>query len=621
MKRFFPFFVSLCLAFPSIEATAAIFVVKSDLDLNGETIVLPDNSTLKVKKGFINNGLLKGTGIKIVAKNQVIFGPQLKTEFIRTNLSASWYSKIEDSFTTNCECSISIPSGVYEIKKGGFVGINNSLSGGKNTIIKHSCIFTIGDNITINDVNWDGQDKVAFWMYSQPNNLSLRNCSFENYYGASAGIVFWSHSEKDTQNLLVEGCRFGRIGAHENGIEGDSKGASVALYTYRCSNVRILNNTFSGQYGSEDADAIKLEGKRVDIPDNFPIASGDSFKYDAIDALIDGNTFVNVPKSPVKLFASGVTMTNNIITSSTGTGTAMVRMFRSEDNVVEDNTSNYCGEVPNVISVVSCNNCLFRNNSFKNESTTGESFSSVILVETSSSVLFDGFIADYASSSAISKNQALIRLSGEDIHINNVDINVPYSYYGIFAPDSLKDFTLSNSSLSINKGVQYSFLINNNAVNPKGKVLFDNCIMNMGEQTISSSSSYGFVSAESFQLTNSDVIFPKSISVNADDISVDRSKLYGLNVIRCGRISVKNSSFSNTYAPLVISKFDNGGSMTVEDVSVPEVTLSAIRLGSNAPSLYSIKNIIGPNINHATIIHFDYPNPTGEAMRRAAIIK
>lgn len=611
----------MSLAIPSIEATAAIFVVKSDLDLNGETIVLPDNSTLRVKNGSINNGLLKGTGIKIVAKNQVVFGPQLKTEFIRTNLSASWYSNIEDSFSTNCECIISIPSGVYEIKKEGFVSIKNSLSGGKNTVIKHSCIFTIGDNITINDINWDGQDKAAFWMYSQPNNLSIRNCSFENYYGTSSGIVSWAHGEKDTRNLLVEGCRFGRVGAFENGIEGDNEGASVALYTYRCSNVRIINNIFSGQYGYEDADAIKLEGGKIDVPGNFPIASGESYKYDAIDALIDGNTFVNVPKSPVKLFASGVTMTNNVITSSSGTRTAIVRMFRSEDNVVENNTSNFCGEVPNVISVVSCKNCLFRNNSFKDTSTSGGQFSSVIHIETSKSLFVDGFIAEYASSSAISNNQTLIRLSGSDIHFNNLDINVPYSYYGIFAPNTLEDFTLSNSRLSIIKGVQYTFLINNNAKTPSGKVLFENCIMDMGDETISSASSYGSVSAESFQLSNSDVNFSKSISVNADDISVDRSKLYGLNVIRCERISIKNTTFSNTYSPLVIGKFDNGGSMNVEDISVPEVMLSAIRLGSNAPSYYSIKNISGPNINQATIIHFDHPNPVEEAMRRSAIYK
>lgn len=51
-----------------------------DIDLNGERVVIPKGSTLKVKKGFISNGILIGQSTKIKTTKEKRFGSGLKIE-------------------------------------------------------------------------------------------------------------------------------------------------------------------------------------------------------------------------------------------------------------------------------------------------------------------------------------------------------------------------------------------------------------------------------------------------------------------------------------------------------------------------------------------------------------
>jgi len=56
----------------------ATYVIKSDFDLNGDTVVIPKGSTLKFSKGVLTNGVLVGQGTKIESSKKKRFGKNLK---------------------------------------------------------------------------------------------------------------------------------------------------------------------------------------------------------------------------------------------------------------------------------------------------------------------------------------------------------------------------------------------------------------------------------------------------------------------------------------------------------------------------------------------------------------
>ena len=208
------------------------YVVSQKTDLKGKELILPDKTTLVFEgNGSFSNGTILGNDIRVVASDKPVFSSSVTTRFANTKLKSYWYDDLLTCITSNNNCVIDIDAGDYSINNPIYVKITNSLKGTGTVTIKHTNSFTIGDDVTIEGISWDGQDKAEYWMYCQPNNLTLRNCSFQNYYGKSAGIVYWSHSERDTKGLLIENCTFGRLGAKENGVIGDMEGSCTAIYT------------------------------------------------------------------------------------------------------------------------------------------------------------------------------------------------------------------------------------------------------------------------------------------------------------------------------------------------------------------------------------------------------
>lgn len=582
------------------------YVVSDKVDLKGKELSLADKTILVVEKdGGFYNGTISGNNLKIVAPDNPVFSSSVVTRFANTNLKSCWYEDLLTCITKNDRCAIEIADGDYSINNPIYVKITNSLKGKGNVTIKHANSFTVGDDVTIEGISWDGQDKAEYWMYCQPNHLTIRNCTFQNYYGKSAGIVYWSHSERDTEGLLIENCTFGKVGAKENGVIGDMEGGSTAIYTYRCNDIKIRNNKFIDQYGSEDSDAIKLEGERIDAPDNFPIRLGDSYRYANVNARVEGNVFVNVPKSPIKIFASGVTVINNKMDYSNPVKTAMVRMFRGQNIIIKNNTCETSSSVSNIIQVHACKSVSIYQNSFISTSILGEVFGELVIINNSDGANLEGLIVIFNTSSKNNRNQALLRLSGNNITIRKSSFKVPYTYYGIYAPFGIENIEINNLKLIIDGASQYLLAINKSKDGEFCNVVIENSKFSVAPNRINDEPSYSSVFANCISIKNCDFNYNKGVKLEAAKISVKDSRIFGLNIYNATNVLIDGVDFTGTYSPIVIGDLDDYSNLTVKNVKVNDPGLSLIRFKDNVPGGFYLGKITCTTPLDDKLFYFD----------------
>jgi len=582
------------------------YIVSEIVDLKGEELQLKDKTILVIKgRGKFVNGRISGRQIIIEAANHSVFASSVTTRFEETSLKSEWYENLLNCIIGNSNCTISIKEGDYAIDNPVYAKITSSLYGRGIVTIRHSSPFSVGDNVTIYGLNWDGQNKTDYWMYCQPNNLTIKNCSFKNYFGECAGIIYWSHSEIDTKDLLIENCIFGKVGADGNGVIGDMNGSSTVIYTYRCINVTIRNNTFREQYGDEDSDAIKLEGVRIYTPNNFPLPSGEEYRYGEINAIVEENEFVNVPKSPVKIFASGVVVRNNKMTYRGEVKTAIARAFRGESILVEGNVANAADAVLNAIEVHSCRNVRLNKNSVTSTCDEGKTFGELLRIEKSDSVNVANMIITMFSSSMSNTNQALVRLSGKDITIKNSFFQAPYSYYGIYAPLGIDGLLIEKTKIEVEKGIQYAFLVNNAVKEPHGTCKFNKCTFRLASEKIDGATSYGAIFANNIEITDCNFIYDKGITLKANMIEVRGSLAYGFNLQGSSSIALDNIQLSGRYTPIVVGTIKEGARLMIKNVRTEAVELSFIRFQNNIPQDLIVHDIDIPGLNEFKLIRID----------------
>lgn len=609
---------TVCLGSTCVDKSKVI--ISDIVSLNGELLEFLDNTVIIVRDGGgFYNGKIKGKKIKIESGNNVIFRNGVETMFEESELKSYWYDNLYSCIKSNYNCSIYIYEGEYVIDDTTNLRIHNSLYGIGNVTIKHKVPFSITDHVIIEGIKWDGQDNSNYWMYCQPNNLIVRNCAFCNYFGKSAGIIYWSHSERDTDGLLVENCYFGRLGVYENGKVGDMYGSSAAIYTYRCKNVIIRKNIFEKQYGEEDSDAIKLEGAIIQEWKKWPLATGENYRYDGINAIIEENEFSNVPKSPIKIFASNVKVFNNRINSNRPVKTALVRLFRCQDVVIDKNKLNCSVSVSNVIEIYACKNIKVRNNKLTCENKFAEAFGELLRIEASEKIAIDRLSVSFLSSSEIDLNQTLLRLSGKDISITNTHFKTPYTYYGIYAPFGVDGLFIDNCSFEVNKKVQYPLLINNVIKEPIGSCMINHCTFAMANEVVNDNTSYGAVFADTILITDCKFYYDKGITINADRVDVYGSDIYGLNIQNALNISIVDSHLRDTYTPIIIGNLKSRASLTMRKVSTGNVHLALIRYQSNLPTYLSMAEVISPGIEERRLFHFDDANALAQFEKKNII--
>ena len=593
------------------------FVVVSEIiDLKKEELVLKEQSTLIVNKGggFIN-GKIKGKHIKINAEDRVIFGESVQTSFEETNLKSSWFGDFKNCITNNKNCSIEVLDGEYEFDNHPHELILNSLKANGKVIIKHSAPFTIGDNVTIQGIEWDGQNRAAFWMYCQPNNLSIIDCSFKNYYGKATGIIYWSHSEVDTEGLYIDNCTFGKLGVTENGIIGDMDGSSFAIRTYRCKNITIKNCLFKEQYGTEDSDAIKLEGASIYDAEKFPISNGEEYRYDDVNAIIEGNIFVNVPKSPVKIFGSGVRVRNNKILALKPV-TALARMFRSQNIVIENNIVNSKGSLSNILEIWTCQNVSVYKNFFTSFQDSTSSFIELVRIERCKNVTIDKLSANLQSSSNTSRHQAFVRLSGKDITVKNSNFRAPYTYYCLFAPWDIDGLVVERCDFQVTDAIQYAILINNTMTEPQGKCIIRKCKFDLSQEKIDNATSYCAIYADDIILNECKFSYNKDIVLGGKSIKVCKSDLFDIQVRRASKVKITDCRLQNCYTPIIIGDVNNDLWLDIDKIRTNKVELALIRFNSFAPYYISLRRVHSPELDEKHLFRFDNNSVFQEYIRK-----
>ncbi|MDF2722335.1 MAG: hypothetical protein K0Q59_2010 [Paenibacillus sp.] len=137
--------------------------------------------------------------------------------------------------------------------------------------------------------------------------------------------------ENGAANIGITGCYIHDVAGYEDGVEGNSPGASRGIHIRAAQQVRISRCLFERIDGFEDGDMIQVHG----------VAQTGGI-WNKSDVLIEGNRFIDFKKRAVKIQASGVTVRNNVITSThAGSGSdcaySGISAFDADSILIEGN--------------------------------------------------------------------------------------------------------------------------------------------------------------------------------------------------------------------------------------------------------------------------------------------
>ena len=210
--------------------------------------------------------------------------------------------------------------------------------------------------------------------------------------------------------------------------------------------------------------------------------------------------------------------------------TAISRMFRGENLLIEGNVAECEDGVSNGIEVYGCQNVKLNNNTVNSTCNEGKAFGELLRIENSVNINVIGMNIMMASSSKTNINQALVRLSGKDITIKNCHFQAPYSYYGIYAPLGIEGLKVDRSTFEVSRGIQYAFLVNNAVKEPQGTCTFNKCSFRLAEEKIDDATSYGAAFAHDIIVKDCEFDYAKGITLNAEKVYVKRSKARKFNI-------------------------------------------------------------------------------------------
>ena len=563
-----------------LEVPNGYYVIKRDINLKGVTATVGENSTLKFKKGAFSNGGIIGKNIKLInRRNRVIF-KNVSTSLDGTDLVLTWYSDFTQCLSSkNTNCIISIFAGEYTlgVPKGDFlkIGSNKSIIGKGKVIIHPNFTFDIGDNVTLENIEFDANDKVSLWMHCHPNNLTLRRCKFRNYYGASAVFLQYdSSSNPGVSGLFVDECEFGRIGSKEDGIIGNNNGCSRAIATVKCRDIKIRNCLFKDQYGHEDGDAIVLSMPQVADEKDFPV-EGSSYRYHYgdIHAEITGNTFYNVPKSPVKLFGGGVTITDNKMMSETHVTCAMFRAYNASNIVAEKNIIENKSGIDKIFELDAVSDAKVNNTVVNIYGEWSKPFTSLLDVKYSKDISIRGmkYSDDRSYGVSSNDNSFVFNFSGSNFSILDSDVHVRNAFTFLNVKNNtigLNGLWLENTKMTVSDSLQNAILCNTSKHGSRNGVFrIKGCNLNFSNTTFSRGGGNIWVQMDTVCIENSTIDYSSNILLSGKDVSVRSSEIWGVDVLNSNNVSLNDVKVLNAVDAIILS--GEVKSFTCNDLIVP----------------------------------------------------
>lgn len=563
-----------------LEVPNGYYVIKRDINLKGVIATIGENSTLKFSKGSFSDGGIIGKNIKLINRNNRVIFKNVATSLDGTDLVLTWYSDFSQCLSPrNTNCNISIFAGEYTLRvpEGDFlkIGSNKSIIGKGKVIIHPNFTFDIGDNVTLENIEFDANDKVSLWMHCHPNNLTLKRCKFRNYYGASAVFLQYdSGSNPGVSGLFVDECEFGRIGSKEDGIIGNNNGSSRAIATVKCRDIKIRNCLFKDQYGYEDGDAIVLSMPQVADEKDFPVeGSPYRYHYGEIYAEISGNTFYNVPKSPIKLFGGSVTITDNKMTSGTHVTCALFRAYNSSNIVAENNIIENKSGIDKIFEIDAVSEAKVNNTVVRIIGEWSKPFTSLMDVKFSKNIYIREMKYSDDGSFGVSANDnsyvfnfsgSCFAISDSDIHVRNAFtfINVKNNTMGLIG------LRIENTKMTVSDSLQNAILCNTIKYGSRNGVFrIKGCNMYFSNTTFSRGGRNIWVQMDTVFIENSTIEYSSNILLSGKEVSVSSSEIWGVDVLNSNNVLLNDVKVLNTVDAITLS--GEVKSFTCNDLTVP----------------------------------------------------
>lgn len=333
-----------------INQSNTIYEIRYDFDLNGITITIPSNCTLKFEGGSISNGNIKGTNTAISASSQQIFN------FDRTkySISGSW-----DLITWYCSWFGTIKDGNLSRD-----GNETAFSGTDNYYAIQTCLDT-ADNTDVKEVILEEGtyyiSKGLMIGYNGYHNISFRG-SRKSHAELKQGTVLLCGGE---YGIMINSGRSARITGLK--IIGKNffylKEKKFFVYGHH-KDISGMSN--SENWVCDSIKSLKDQGKSRYCPYAGIVVDG----YNFTNGTIDDYTHYDIPDLPAhiksfKVMASSETIIREVNVQGfyVGVGYSVSSYNDNNDfNVIYDST------ISNNVLGVSWGNDQARNTSFFNTS-------------------------------------------------------------------------------------------------------------------------------------------------------------------------------------------------------------------------------------------------------------
>lgn len=197
------------------------FVVKQIIDLQGETVSIPNNSVLLFKrKGLIQNGCVKG--VNTTLKGRVKLGCELSGTFLNDEIPVSWLcatdretlaKQIASVFNLNKICVLKLDEDIDldgSHKKVGFVAFSGSKT------VRNCCSYKVSGDVILHNVSFaDFESHRELFLNLQgitkPVSIEISNIRFDGNWNISR-FIYCPYIELDNPcTLNVISSEFTRV--------------------------------------------------------------------------------------------------------------------------------------------------------------------------------------------------------------------------------------------------------------------------------------------------------------------------------------------------------------------------------------------------------------------------
>ena len=176
-----------------INKPNTIYEIRYDFDLNGETINVPENCTLKFEGGSIGNGTINGRGIYIQASLMyVLHNVELTGSVYNTEYPVEWFGANKDA-EDNSGCINRMIAMLAKLEEKKFTVVLSFLYKIKSTIFLRNGISIIGKGI-FDSTDWNGNNTDN--VYSGFLAIFAKtDCSILDYMDETTYPIFNDYSD------------------------------------------------------------------------------------------------------------------------------------------------------------------------------------------------------------------------------------------------------------------------------------------------------------------------------------------------------------------------------------------------------------------------------------------